>query len=143
MKRFALIVTRVTATERKRRAMEYLRPLLRILTVDRQSTTEVCSSQGNDSPTRMSNTLLPMLLDTAMSPIPCLATEQGTITTQVLLIRFRLFAGPFAQVSTFVKYPLYSAFYYYRLMRIVGRKLPISHWILNYKRIGAAIATTL
>lgn len=40
------------------------------LTVDPQLITMVCRPHGIPSPTRMSNTLLPMVLETAMSPRP-------------------------------------------------------------------------
>jgi len=41
-----------------------------MLTVDPWSTTRVLRAQGKPSPSRMSKILLPMELDTAMSPIP-------------------------------------------------------------------------
>lgn len=49
---------------------EHITKMSRIHTVDPQSIAMVCKPHGTPRPTRMSKTLLPIVLDTAMSPRP-------------------------------------------------------------------------
>lgn len=55
-----------------------------VLTDDPCSTTSVLSIHGKPKPSKMSNILLPIELDTAMSPIPDTHTEEETLYYFVL-----------------------------------------------------------
>lgn len=52
------------------RQKEQIKDLPNIHTVDPQNSAMVCKPHGTPRPTRMSKTLLPIVLDTAMSPRP-------------------------------------------------------------------------
>ncbi|CAL4154303.1 unnamed protein product, partial [Meganyctiphanes norvegica] len=73
---FQCVATTRNTTVENSEQVEYVRPLLSTRTTLPGSTMAVFRNHGRPKHRRISNTLLPMALLTAISPKPCLATAK-------------------------------------------------------------------